>query len=435
MNPDGPRILVAAPAYNPDWWHGGRVLAPPSALPVLESLTPKNYTTQLADGHVEEIDLEAKFDLVAISCMTAAAPAAYEVADAFMGRGIPVVMGGYHVSALPDEAGKHATSVVVGEAEPVWPGLLADFEAGRLKPIYQASEYHDLKDLPLPRRDLLRSKRYLTVNTVQTARGCPHACTFCSVSTVAGKKYRFRPVEEVIEELRWLTGWIAFVDDNIVGSHKRAKELFEALIPLRIRWVGQADLRIADDPELLRLAALSGCVALFIGLESLSEENLVATGKTPNVNRDMSAAIGKIHAAGIEIVGSFVLGLDGDDLTVFAKTVHFAKQAGLVAAQFSVLTPYPGTKMYDQLLRESRIFDQDWSHYTMSRVVFKPMQMTPEQLQQGRQGTYGSFYSLLSSFRRCFLVGRGNGWVKWLVNMSYRNIGHEGGLMRGLPSS
>jgi len=431
------KLLIAAPAYNSKWWGGGEVLAPPLALPVLASYLDNDTEVQLVDEHVEKIDPGASYDLVALSFMTAAAPRAYAIADTFRSRGVPVVMGGIHTTVCPDESSPHADAIAIGEAELVWPELLEDFKAGRLKPRYQASpgHYHNLKNLPLPRRDLLRSDRYLTRNQVQTARGCPHACTFCSVSTVTGKKYRFRPVEEVVEEVRQLSGWIAFVDDNIVGSHKRAKELFEALIPLKIQWVGQADLSIAEDPELLRLAALSGCVAIFVGLESLSAENLVATGKRPNVGTDMASAIGKIHAAGIEIVGSFVLGLDGDSLTVFAETVQFAKQAGLVAVQFSVPTPYPGTAMYEQLKSEGRIIDFDWSHFTMSRVVFKPMQMTPEQLQQGRDGAYGNFYSLPSVIRRVFLVGRGNVWRKLLVNMSYRNIGRKRGLMRGLPSS
>jgi radical SAM superfamily enzyme YgiQ (UPF0313 family) len=274
----------------------------------------------------------------------------------------------------------------------------------------------------------------LTVNVVQTARGCPNACTFCSVSTVAGKHYRFRPVCEVVEEVRTLKGWVGFVDDNITGNPTRAKELFEALIPLKIRWVGQADLNIAKDPELLKLAVRSGCHALFVGLESLSQENLRTTHKVPNVGTDMARAIAAIHRAGIEIIGSFVLGLDGDDKSVFAKTVKFAQQQKLAAAQFAVLTPFPGTVIRQQLELEGRILDHDWSHYTMNRVVFQPKNMTPEELHQGRQWTYRTFYSLPSILARSLTL-RGKIPLKLLVNRSYRAIGYKKGLTKGLPSS
>ncbi|MCX6811112.1 MAG: radical SAM protein, partial [Candidatus Berkelbacteria bacterium] len=323
---------------------------------------------------------------------------------------------------------------VIGEAEPVWGEILADLAQGSLQARYQSAEYWDMKGLPLPRRDLLSREHYLTVNVVQTARGCPNGCTFCSVTTVAGKHYRFRPVCEVVEEVRSLEGWVGFVDDNITGNPARARELFEALIPLKIRWVGQADLNMAKDPELLKLAVRSGCHALFVGLESLSQENLRTTHKVPNVGTDMAAAIATIHRAGIEVIGSFVLGLDGDDKSVFAKTVKFARRQKLCAAQFAVLTPFPGTVIHQQLESEGRIRDHDWSHYTMSDVVFQPKNMTPEELHQGRQWTYRTFYSLPSILARSLTL-RGNIPLKLLVNRSYRAIGYNKGLAMGLPSS
>lgn len=409
------------------------MLSPPLSLPLLAALTPRDIDVQLMDENIEPIDVTTDCDMVAISAPTASARRAYEIADTFRQRGIPVVMGGVHPSVLPDEAAQHADAVVVGEAEPVWSQVLADAGAGRLQSRYMAQGYHDLVGMPNPRRDLLKADRYLTINAVQTARGCPNACTFCSVSVVFGRRYRFRPVDEVVEELRTLGGWVGFVDDNIIGAPARARELFEALIPLKLRWIGQGDLSIAKDPELLKLAVRSGCHALFMGIESVSEENLRATHKTPNLRIDMGQAIRTIHQAGIEIVGSFVLGLEGDDESAFARTAAFAIEHKLMAAQFAVLTPFPGTEVYRQLEAEGRILDHDWSRYTMSQVVFRPKQMTPERLQEGQAATYRRFYSVPAIFGRS-LTGRRNLLLRLLVNFSYRRLRHGKAICKGLPA-
>jgi radical SAM superfamily enzyme YgiQ (UPF0313 family) len=418
---DKPRLLIIAPSWSRRFWGGRRVLGPPLVLPLLAGLTPPDVDVRLIDENVESVDLNAPADWVALTCMTASAPRAYEIADAFRNRGIPVVMGGIHPSVMPEEAGEHADTVVIGEAEPTWPTVLEDLAAGRLKPRYAASDWADMTGMPLPRRDLLRADCYISVNGVQTARGCPHNCSFCSVTPVFGRRYRFRPIPEVIEEVRTLKGWIGFVDDNLVGHPRRAKELFEALIPLKISWVGQADLSLAWNPEMLALAVRSGCQAMFIGLESLSPENLRATGKTPNLRGDMGEAIDTIHRAGIEIIGSFVLGLDGDDLGVFRRTVEFAEKHKLMAAQFAVLTPYPGTAIREQLEREGRIEDSNWARYTMSNVVFRPKQMTAAQLAEGQAAVYKRFYSIPSILKRT-LDFRGRSMGRLLVNLSYRGV-------------
>ena len=434
MRHSNSKLLIVSPSWRQDWWGGGKVLAPPLALPLLAGLTPPEVEVRLVDENVEPVDINAKTDWVAISCITASAPRAYVIADAFRKRGIPVVIGGIHPTVMPDEATLHADAVVIGEAELVWKGVLADLARDKLKARYKSPEFCKMIGLPLPRRNLLPRDRYLTVNVVQTARGCPNACTFCSVSIIDGMSYRFRPVPEVIEEVSKLQGWVGFVDDNIAGRPSRAKELFAELIPLKIRWAGQADLNIAKDPELLTLAARSGCQALFVGLESLSQENLEATHKRPNIGLDMGAAIRKIHKAGIEIIGSFVLGLDGDDSGTFAKTVEFAQRHKLAAAQFSVLTPFPGTAMREQLVREGRILDHDWSHYTMSSVVFRPKNMTDLELQRGREYVYRRFYSFPSILARSLTV-RGKLPLRLLVNLSYHRIGRKQGLAKGLPTS
>ncbi|MCE5239238.1 B12-binding domain-containing radical SAM protein [bacterium] len=433
LGKDKPRLLIVSPAWCQGWWRGGKVLAPPLSLPLLAGLTPRDVDVQLIDENVERLDPDTPADWVALTVPTASAPRAYEMAAGFRARGIPVVMGGIHPTVLPDEAALHADAVVVGEAEGVWREVIADLAGGRLQPRYQAPELHDLVGLPRPRRELLHTDRYLTINVVQTARGCPHGCTFCTVSSIFGGQYRFRPVPEVVEEVRGLGGWVGFVDDNIVGNRRRAKELFEALIPLKLRWISQGDLTMAKDPELLRLARRSGCQAMYIGLESVSDENLRATHKSSNLNCDMGEAIAKIHQAGIEIIGSFVLGLDGDDASVFARTAAFAQKHKLVAAQFSSLTPFPGTAIHRQLEAEGRIEDRDWSHYTMSNVVFRPQQMTSLQLRAGQVDTYRRFYSLPSIFQRA-LTGRGNLATRLLVNFSYRRLHAGKGLCKSLPS-
>jgi len=344
-----------------------------------------------------------------------------------------VVMGGMHPSALPEEAAEHADAVVIGEAENQWPRVFADFAAGRPQQFYRAEERPQLTNLPIPRRDLLHTNRYLTVNLVQTARGCPYACSFCSVTPVFGRCYRFRPVPEVMEEIRTLRSrWVGFPDDNIVASRRRAKELFEALIPLKLRWVGQGDLSMAKDEELLGLMARSGCMAMYIGLESLSQESLAAARKRVNLGVDYEEAIGKIHRHGIDIIGSFVFGLDPDGPDVFRRTVEFAERTKLGVAQFAVLTPFPGTPLYDQLRTEHRITNPDWSQYTMSKVVYRPLNMTAAQLREGRRYAYRRFYSRRSILRRSFVWRGGGGkWVlRVAVNASYRRL-HRGGKITG----
>lgn len=432
MNPVKPRLVIIAPSWIRTYWKGGKVLAPPLALPLLAGLTPRDIDIHLVDENVERTDINIPADLVAISCMTASAPRSYELADAFRQRGIPVVMGGIHPTVMPDEASVHADAVIIGEAEPVWHEVVNDWAANRLKPRYENYGLANMEGLPLPRRDLLKRDRYLTTNVVQTARGCPNGCSFCSVTAISGRRYRFRPVQEVVEEVRSLKGWIGFVDDNIVGHGRRAKELFEALIPLKRRWVGQGDLSMAKDPELMKLAVRSGCQALFMGLESVSPENLLATSKRPNVGLDMGDAIRKIHKAGIEIIGSFVLGLDGDGKDVFKRTAAFAIAHQLVAAQFSVITPYPGTVIREQLKQEDRVLSDDWSKYTMSDVVIKPKNMTPQELQDGQKATYRDFYSMQSIVRRALTL-RKKLFLRIIVNLSYRFINRGKGLHNWLP--
>jgi radical SAM superfamily enzyme YgiQ (UPF0313 family) len=405
-------------------------------LPVLASLTPPGVQMRLVDENVEPVDLDEGADLVAISCLTASAPRGYQIADSFRARGTPVVIGGIHASVLPEEAAEHADAVVIGEAEHQWPEVFADFAAGRPRQFYRTPHRPELKDLPLPRRDLLRTDRYLTVNIVQTARGCPNGCSFCSVSSTFGRRYRFRPVTEVVEEVRSLpSDHVAFADDNIVAKPRRAKELFEALVPLNLQWVSQGDLSATKDEELLSLMARSGCIAIFVGLDSLSKESLIAANKRPNTKMDYDKAVKAYNRHGIDVVGSFVFGFDPDEPDVFQKTEAFAERLKLSAAHFTVLTPFPGTSLYEQLKEEGRIANTDWSRYSMGHVVYQPRKMTAEQLRLGRLYAYSRFYSLPSILRRTLLppCGRRRWFLRVAVNLSYRRMHLGGRIQNSIP--
>ncbi len=370
---------------------------------MVAGLTPRDqWDTTIVDEAVEPVDLDTPADLVGITVMTPLAKRAYELSAGFRERGVPVVLGGIHPTALPKEAARHADAVVVGEAEGIWPRVLADARRHRLAKFYRAETRPPLDSLPLPRRDLFRPEAYLTTATVQTSRGCPFSCDFCSVTRFFGRSYRCRPVADLVRELEGLGQKIVFfVDDNIFGAPSRAKQLFQSLIPLRLNWVGQSSINIAKNAELLRLAAKSGCRGLFIGLESLLPENLQVAGKNL-LNRvdDYREAIARIQGHGIGVEGAFIFGFDQDDPGVFGRTVEFARKVRLAAAQFGILTPFPGTPLRARLERDKRIFDRDWGRYTISNVVFRPLKMTAQALQDGFDWAYRNFYGYPSIISR-----------------------------------
>jgi len=406
---------------------------PPHSLLAVAALTPKDIKIELIDENMEDIDFNKKVDLVGITTMTASAPRAYEIANIFRKKGIPVVIGGIHATALPQEAIRHADAVVIGEAEGIWEKLLEDFKKGGKKALsqfYQNSTMPEPSRIPFSRRDLLHGKGYFLSRFIQISRGCPFDCSFCSVSRFFGKKYRFRPVKKVIEEIKKITGkslrkrFIGFLDDNIVGNVAYARELFKALIPYKLIWAGQSSINIARDEELLSLAAKSGCKGLFIGFESVSENSLEEANKRQNRISFYEKAVKKIHQFGIAIEGAFIFGFDHDDRNIFRKTVKFIEKIKLDAAQFTILTPLPGTKLYEKLKKEKRIIDKDWSNYDFTHVVFKPKLMTPEELKQGLVWAYKRIYSLPSIFKRLSGSFSGGRWkYTWAVlalNIGYR---------------
>jgi len=384
----------------------------------LAGLTPQNIEVSVIDENAHKVNFDEQADLVGITTMTPTATRAYEIADGFRKRGIAVVLGGFHASAVPEEAGQHADSVVIGEAEEIWTSLLHDFELGDLKKFYQRRELASLEDLPLPRRDLLKSRSYTMFNTVETARGCPRQCCFCSVSSHFGNTYRFRPVKDVIKEVETLEGkYLFFVDDNIVGIPRRAKELFGALTHCKKKWIGQGSITFANDDGVVKLAAKSGCVAMFIGFESVSQSSLEEAGKSFNIVERYEEVIKRIHAHGISIHAAFIFGFDHDDESVFEKTVAFANRTKLDSVSFSTLTPFPGTPLYRRWIEENRILDKDWSKY--GGAVFKPKLMSQEALNEGCRWAWRECYSCKSILTRLGTLKR-HSFLRLCVNLGYR---------------
>ena len=374
------------------------------------ALTPPGWDVTIVDEKVEELDLTQSPDLVGITAMTITSQRAYEIADHFRRRGIKVVIGGMHASCLPDEALAHCDSVVVGEAEQLWPAVLADFEGGELKRVYQhQSGLPSLDDLPPADWELYRKKRYLPVHFIETTRGCPLDCEFCAVTNAFGGRYRNRPLDDVLAELHRLRPFdglltlkncVFFVDDNIISNRAYARELLTRLGDFKIQWFSQASMNIANDPEILALCQRSGCLGLFIGFESLSEETLRSIGHKPNQPGHYLEAVRKIHDHGIGVDASFVFGFDTDHDGVFDSTIDFVLRAKIEVAYFSILTPYPGTRLFERLQSEGRLLTTDWTLYDTSHVVYRPKTFTPDQLLDGYYRALKEAYAINSIFKR-----------------------------------
>ncbi|MBI4164569.1 MAG: B12-binding domain-containing radical SAM protein [Acidobacteria bacterium] len=394
-------------------------LFPPLNLATLAALTPPEHEVAIDDGCLGPVEATRSAEMVAITAMTAQAPAAYELADQYRARGIPVVLGGIHPSMCPDEAGEHADAVVLGEADRLWPDLIQDFLNGKMKSRYYDPEPVDLAKIALPRRDLLDSNGYVIFNSVQTTRGCPFNCNFCSVTTMSGVKYRFRPAEQVVEELRTLDGrFIYFVDDNIIGNPQRAKALFKAFLPLKLGWASQVTINFARDPDLMRLARASGCYGVFIGFETFSNKSIRDAGKGVNRPDEYLRDIRRIHEAGIKVWGSFIFGFDNDALDVFRETLDFIEQSRMEFAQFSLLTPLPGTALYKQFEDEQRIVLRDWSKYDLGAIVFNHPLLSAERLHFEKNYAWRRFYSIRSIRRRLGMPKTRGDLILWIANLA-----------------
>ena len=418
------KLLLILPKNERSYWGGvsksGKAGFVRLNLPTIAALTPTDWDVEILDARVKPVDYDAKADLVGITGFTAEMPGAYEIADNFRKKGVKVVMGGIHVSALPDEALQHADAVVIGEAELVWHKLLLDFKRGELKQKYKADKLCDMENMVIPRRNLLNREMYSGFYTLQATRGCPFNCDYCAVTAFFGQEFRTRPIDEVIEEIKGFgSKKFFFMDDNIVGRPKYAKELFQKLIPLKVIWGSQASITMAKDPELLNLYARSGGRYAFIGFESLSQKSLENLHKGWNSAKDYNEAIKKIHDVGINIIGSFVFGLDEDDSSVFKTTFDFIMETNMDAAQFHILTPLPGTVTYSLLEKEGRIIDRDWARYHTGEVVFQPKGMTVEELQNGYYWIFRNTYTYKNILKRS--LRSPNGIIyRIAANLSYR---------------
>jgi radical SAM superfamily enzyme YgiQ (UPF0313 family) len=418
-----PRFIQGAPVLSRYFDMGARSVFPPLHLATLAAYCQPDAEVRIIDECIEPVDFEADADLVGITAMTCLAPVAYRIADSFRERGKTVVLGGIHPTLLPEEAADHADAVAVGEGEMVWPGIMEDFRQGRLKRIYRANGFLRMENLRWPRRDLLAPRGYL-LQTVQSSRGCPYDCDFCSVTTTLGRALRYRPVSEVAEEIRTLPSrYFFFIDDNICGSRRRARALFRALIPLKLGWGGQATAGLADDEELLDLAAESGCKVLFLGFETFSNQHLKKLGTHEKWQDKFFQTVRKIHARGVAIWGAFVIGFDGDTPGTIAETVRRAQEADLDFAQFSTLTPLPGTRLYADYRREGRIFNHDWAAYSLGEVVFRPALMDVATLKKTAYEAWREFYCLRSIYRRLPLWPlRQREFILWLINLGIRKV-------------
>lgn len=341
------------------------------------------------------------FDLVAISTMTAQAFEAYAVADAFRAGGVRVVIGGLHATCVPEECAEHADAVCVGEGERVWPAIIADARAGRLKARYQSGEPFDLKESPIPRFGLLDPSKYNRL-TVQTARGCPHKCGFCASSILIHPGYTVKPVDKIIAEIRaikriWAQPFIEFADDNSFLHRGHARELMAALAPERIRWFTECDVSIGDDPELLAMMHRAGCRQILIGLESPDEHGLGTVDprgwKLRQVDK-YERAVRAVQASGITVIGCFVLGLDGQGPGSFAAVESFANRVGLYDVQVTVQTPFPGTPLYRRLAAAGRLTHPGrWDRCTLFDVNFEPEGMTKAELERDFRALVSRLYT------------------------------------------
>jgi radical SAM superfamily enzyme YgiQ (UPF0313 family) len=375
----------------------------PLAIAVLSALTPPSWGRSFFDDRLEEVEFDRPTDLVAISMETYTARRGYQIADEYRRRGVPVVMGGYHATFMPDEVLEHADAVCIGEAESIWGDILTDAEGGSLSGRYESPELADLTETRLD-RSIFDGKDYFKLALVETSRGCRFNCSFCSITSFFGARHRRRPVEDIVAEIEALDeDAVFFVDDNIVGDPASAKEFFRALVPLGIRWISQASVNIASDEELLDLMAASGCKGLLIGFESMNSENLFSVGKTVNVDADYAGLLSRLRSRGIVVYGTFLLGLDEDGPDSYREDLRFAVEQKLFMAAFNHVVPFPGTPLYDQFEAEGRLIHDRWwlsEDFRFGQSPFRPTGMGPSDLEMSCHRARVKFYALPSVLRR-----------------------------------
>jgi radical SAM superfamily enzyme YgiQ (UPF0313 family) len=377
-----PRLLLVYPATQKLGWVRHFQL-PSHSLQQVAAAVPPPWEITMVDEIHGPVPFGREFDLVGITAMTHQATRAYEIADRFRPEGVSVILGGIHPTVLPEEALAHGDAVVIGEAEPVMGRLLSDFMAGRLERIYRAPiPEDDLLVVPWPRREILAGKRYLTTQTVQASRGCPYDCSFCTVTPYFGNRFRYRDPTDILAEIRsFPRKLVVFLDDNLLGDPVRVRPLLEGMCELGVRWGSQTNLRFAEDPELLKLVARSGCIGLFVGIESVAGANsrLAKSG----TRYPQAELMKRIRDAGIILETSIIFGFDDHDESIFEKTLRFVEDCAPSVPTFHILTPYPGTLLFHQFEEEGRLLHREWNRYNHAEVVYRPKLMTPERLYRG----------------------------------------------------
>jgi len=371
------------------------VICPPLSFPMLAAVTPKKHSIKLVDERYQNIDFNDDYDIVGITAMTNEITRAYEIADEFRKKGKKVAIGGCHVSALPYEAEQHADSVVVGEADELWPQLLEDFEKGCLKTFYYKKKPVDLSKISAPDRNVIRG--IVIINGVQSSRGCPHHCEYCFVGNSShGRIYRKRPVRNIVEEIKKIPQKIiVFYDTSLTIDINHTKALCKALKGLNKKFIFLGNIDILNrNEELLKLAKEAGCIQWNIGFESVSQRSLNEVKKDTNKVKNYYDAVKKIHCFGMYVHGFFMFGFDNDTKEVFKDTMDFIRKAEIDSVDFSILTPFPGTPLFDKFEKEERILTKDWSKYTyLKNVVFKPKNFSKEELLFEVKKLYEEYYS------------------------------------------
>jgi radical SAM superfamily enzyme YgiQ (UPF0313 family) len=405
----------------------------------LAAHTPDDVEVTFRDDGLEPIDLAKESDapdLVGISVSSKTACRAYAIADAYRKRGSKVILGGIHVTALPDEGLEHADAVFSGEAEFLWQKVIEDTKRGKLgastslvhRNVYKPLEWPRLENLPIPKRDIVKSLKYVPFDVVQTTRGCPFPCEFCSVSTYNGTTFRFRPVKEVIAELELVGQRVLFGDDNVMIHTKYSHELFEAMVPLKKHWVAQASLAALHRVENVEVMARAGCKALFIGFESVDDTAVRGAGKKQNKPRKYQDVVRMLSDHGIAVWGSFVFGLDDDGGDAFMRTVDFCVESKMTMALFALLTPYPGTRLYKRLKEEDRLTKDRWwlsQDHDTGAPFFEPKRMSRDQLRTGWVKAWREMYSM-KSIRRRYDFGLSHSWIQnvafWPINLMMHEL-------------
>jgi radical SAM superfamily enzyme YgiQ (UPF0313 family) len=408
---------------------------PPLGLGIVAALTPNDWVVKIIDENFTEFTYQ-EADLVGITAFTASVNRAYEIAKIYRDKNIPVIMGGIHASLQSEEAVTYVDSVVVGEAEDIWNRVIEDFESKNLQKIY-ISEKIDLIKMPQASHDLF-DKRYL-FGSIQTARGCPMDCEFCSVPSFNGHTYRQRPIEDVLDELEKIPQkMIFFVDDNIIGygksASKRALDLFKGIIERGIKkeWFCQASLNFADDEEILKYAAKSGCRMVFLGLEAENIESLKDANKKLNIKMGVNSyenAFKKINKYGIAVLGAFIYGLDSDTSEILYNRTNYIINSGVDVIQTTFLTPLPGTRLFNTMLKEGRLlhtnFPLDWNYFDMTEAIFKPKLMEPAELSLSMDKCNADVGKVIwKKFFKTLIATRNFKTAMWALssNINYQNV-------------